>query len=406
MKYQKPKGTLDYDNNSALHLKSVISIIEKHFQNNGAEYLETPVFENKEVLMDKYGDEEKLIYEIEDNGGHKLALRYDLTIPFIRWILENKIKKVRRYSIGKVYRRDNPSILQGRFREFYQADFDILGENSVDYSAEILILNMIKNILFDLQIVDFEIQVNFTENLYKILIDELKIEKENFKNICSTIDKLDKTDFEQLIDEFKMKSLNMEQINQLKVRLFEPYRNDKLDELLEIYDIKKYIKYNQSLARGLDYYNGIIFEVKLKNNQSTIIAGGRYDNLNSINNKLIGVSVGITRLMQFTNFIKEEKWLDEYYLTCIGNIDNKMKHKLIKYISDGVAKNKKITFSLDNDHKIQKVISNIIKQSIKWLIIIGEEELKTNTFIIKDLENKTQERVEFSENILNNYRYK
>jgi len=406
MKYQKPKGTLDYDNNSALHLKSVISIIEKHFQNNGAEYLETPVFENKEVLMDKYGDEEKLIYEIEDNGGHKLALRYDLTIPFIRWILENKIKKVRRYSIGKVYRRDNPSILQGRFREFYQADFDILGENSVDYSAEILILNMIKNILFDLQIVDFEIHVNFTENLYKILIDELKIEKENFKNICSTIDKLDKTDFEQLIDEFKMKSLNMEQINQLKVRLFEPYRNDKLDELLEIYDIKKYIKYNQSLARGLDYYNGIIFEVKLKNNQSTIIAGGRYDNLNSINNKLIGVSVGITRLMQFTNFIKEEKWLDEYYLTCIGNVDNKMKHKLIKYISDGVAKNKKITFSLDNDHKIQKVISNIIKQSIKWLIIIGEEELKTNTFIIKDLENKTQEIVEFSENILNNYRYK
>jgi len=406
MKYQKPKGTLDYDNNSALHLKSVISIIEKHFQNNGAEYLETPVFENKEVLMDKYGDEEKLIYEIEDNGGHKLALRYDLTIPFIRWILENKIKKVRRYSIGKVYRRDNPSILQGRFREFYQADFDILGENSVDYSAEILILNMIKNILFDLQIVDFEIQVNFTENLYKILIDDLKIEKENFKNICSTIDKLDKTDFDQLIDEFKMKSLNVEQINQLKVRLFEPYRNDKLDELLEIYDIKKYIKYNQSLARGLDYYNGIIFEVKLKNNQSTIIAGGRYDNLNSINNKLIGVSVGITRLMQFTNFIKEEKWLDEYYLTCIGNVDNKMKHKLIKYISDGVAKNKKFTFSLENDHKIQKVISNIIKQSIKWLIIIGEEELKTNTFIVKDLENKTQEIVEFSENILNNYRYK
>jgi len=391
MNYQKPKGTLDYDKNSALHLKSIISIIEKHFLNNGAQYLETPVFENKEVLMGKYGDEEKLIYEIEDNGGHKLALRYDLTIPFIRWIIENKIEKVRRYSIGKVYRRDNPNLLQGRFREFYQADFDILGENSVDYSAEVLILHMIKNILFDLQIFDFEIQVNFTENLYKILIDELKIEKENFKNICSTIDKLDKTEFEQLIDELKKKSLNMEQINQLKVKLFEPYKNEKLDELLEIYDIKKYIKYNQSLARGLDYYNGIIFEVKLKNNQSTIIAGGRYDNLKPINNKLIGFSIGITRLIQFTKFIKEEKWLDEYYLTCIGKIDNKIKHKLIKYISDGIAKNKKITFSLDDDQKIQKVIPNIIKQYIKWLIIIGEEEIKNNKFIIKDLENKTQE---------------
>jgi histidyl-tRNA synthetase len=396
MDSQKAKGTLDYDKNSALQLKSIISIIEKHFLNNGAHYLETPVFENKEVLMGKYGDEEKLIYEIEDNGGHKLALRYDLTVPFIRWIIENKIEKVRRYSIGKVYRRDNPNILQGRFREFYQADFDILGENSVDYSAEVLILNMIKNILFDLQIFDFEIQVNFTENLYKILIDELKIEKENFKSICSTIDKLDKTEFEKLIDELKVKSLNLEQINELKVKLFEPYKNEKLDELLEVYDIKKYIKYNQSLARGLDYYNEIIFEVKLKNNQSTIIAGGRYDDFKPINNKLIGFSIGITRLMQFTKFIKEEKWLDEYYLTCIGKIDNKIKHKLIKYISDGVAKNKKFTFSLDDDQKIQKVIPNIIKQYIKWLIIIGEEEIKDNKFIIKDLENKTQEIVEFS----------
>ena len=156
MEYQKQKGTLDYDKETAIQLKKIINVVESHFINNGGQYLETPVFEHKDVLMKKYNNEEKLIYEIDDNGGQKLALRYDLTVPFIRWIIENKIDKIRRYSIGKVYRRDNPNISQGRFREFYQADFDIQ-EKSVDYNAEILILNMIKNILFDLQINDFRL---------------------------------------------------------------------------------------------------------------------------------------------------------------------------------------------------------------------------------------------------------
>ena len=81
MNYQKPKGTLDYDKETAIQLKNIINTIEKHFINNGAQYLDTPVFEQKNILMNKYNDEEKLIYEIDDNGGQKLALRYDLTIP-------------------------------------------------------------------------------------------------------------------------------------------------------------------------------------------------------------------------------------------------------------------------------------------------------------------------------------
>jgi histidyl-tRNA synthetase len=393
MEYQKPKGTLDYDKETAIQLKKIINIVESHFINNGGQYLETPVFEHKDVLMKKYNDEEKLIYEIDDTGGQKLALRYDLTVPFIRWIIENKIDKIRRYSIGKVYRRDNPNISQGRFREFYQGDFDILGEKSSDYNAEILLLNMIKNILFDLQINDFEIQINFTENLYKILIDDLQVDKDKFRSICSTIDKLDKTSFESLVDEFKAKSLNDDQINQLKIKLFEPYKNEKLDELLMIYDLQKYIKYNQALARGLDYYNGIIFEVKLKNNSSTIIAGGRYNGL--INNELIGFSIGITRLMQFIKLTGEIKWKDEYYLACIGTIDNKHKHKLINHIQS-IINNKKFTYSLEDDKKLNKIITEKVKQYIKYIIIIGENEIKNNIFIIKDLETSTQKEYKFN----------
>jgi histidyl-tRNA synthetase len=390
MEYNKPKGTIDYFGESSDKLKFISKIIENNFVKNGGEYIETPVFENKEVIMSKYGDEaeNKLIYEIEDNGGHKLVLRYDLTVPFTRWIKENGIDKIRRYSIGKVYRRDNPNISQGRFREFYQADFDILGETSNNFSAELLILNMIKQILFDLNLTDFTILVNFTDNLKKILIDDLKVPFNNFKSICSTIDKLDKTEYKNIIPELQQKGLSEEQIIMLECKLKEPFKNDLLDELLDIYNLKKFVKYKTSLARGLDYYDGIIFEVKLKNNNSTIIAGGRYDGL--LNKPLIGFSIGITRLMQFYKLKNEENnWKDEYYLTCIGNIDSSTKNRVIKYCQDNITENYKFTWSLENDKKLGKVLSEKAKNWVRYVIIVAEDEIKNNQCLLKNLETGT-----------------
>lgn len=97
-------------------LQRIVSVFEKH----GAEAIDTPVFERKELLTGKYGDDSKLIYELEDQGGEMLALRYDLTVPFARYLAMNKIETIKRYQIGKVYRRDTPSIVRGRFREFLQ----------------------------------------------------------------------------------------------------------------------------------------------------------------------------------------------------------------------------------------------------------------------------------------------
>ena len=390
MNISKPKGTLDYYGKEADKLKFLLNTIENNFIKNGGQFIETPVFENKELIMSKYGEEaeNKLIYEIEDNGGQKLVLRYDLTVPFTRWIKENSIEKIRRYSIGKVYRRDNPNTSQGRFREFYQADFDILGETSINYSAEILILNMIKQILLDLNLSDFKIIVNFTDNLKNILIDSLCVPQEQFKTICSTIDKLDKVQFNQIIPELKQKGLNEEQIIMLEQKLKEPYTNNELDNLLTIYNLKQFVQYDLSLARGLDYYNGIIFEVKLNNNNSTIIAGGRYDTL--LNKPLIGFSVGVTRLMQFYEFNTENVWKEEYYLTCLGDINSNIKNHIIKYCQDNITKNNKFTWSLENDKKLVKVLADKAKNMIKYVIIIAESELKQNAFIIKNLQENTQ----------------
>lgn len=121
------KGTRDMNPKQMKIREMVFKIIRDVFKKHGAEEIDTPVFELKETLMGKYGEESKLIYDLEDQGGELLSLRYDLTVPFARYVALNRIDQIKRYHIAKVYRRDNPQMSKGRYREFYQCDFDIAG---------------------------------------------------------------------------------------------------------------------------------------------------------------------------------------------------------------------------------------------------------------------------------------
>lgn len=115
-----PKGTRDFGPQQMALRQSVLEKIVAVFQKHGAETIDTPVFELKDVLTGKYGEDSKLIYDLKDQGGEILALRYDLTVPLARYLAMNKVSSIKRYHIAKVYRRDNPSIARGRYREFYQ----------------------------------------------------------------------------------------------------------------------------------------------------------------------------------------------------------------------------------------------------------------------------------------------
>jgi histidyl-tRNA synthetase len=124
-----PKGTTDYGPFEMAIREKVFNIITEVYKRHGAVTIDTPVFELKEVLSGKYGEDSKLIYDLKDQGGELCSLRYDLTVPFARFIAMNKdYKQIKRYHIAKVYRRDNPAMTKGRFREFYQCDYDIAGE--------------------------------------------------------------------------------------------------------------------------------------------------------------------------------------------------------------------------------------------------------------------------------------
>ena len=402
--YKKPKGTLDYYGNDAIKLLKTKNIIEKVFQDNGGEFLETPVFEIRDIVMGKYGEEAefKLVYniqkpEISSEESEQLVLRYDQTLPFIRFVKENGIKKMRRYSIGKVYRRDTPNQSLGRFREFYQCDFDILGEENGSMTNEIQIFSMITDILKELNIANYKILYNDTENLRTMLVEKLCIDETKFKNVCQTIDKLDKYDFEDLVGEFRKKGLDNFQLTNLKRFLDDNYilnqnTQQKIDIITMISKILgiNNLEFSNKLARGLDYYNGIIFEVKIPD-FPTVIAGGRYDNL--IDNTLIGFSVGLTRLLSIINDDKKEpEWKETYTITTIGNVSIEKKVEVIGFLKK--LGKKAINYSLGKDKKLGKQITECLKNYDRFIVIIGEDEIKTNRFIIRDLMNNSQEITE------------
>uniref|UniRef100_A0A4W4FUY9 histidine--tRNA ligase n=1 Tax=Electrophorus electricus TaxID=8005 RepID=A0A4W4FUY9_ELEEL len=193
------KGTRDYNPKQMAIREKVFNTIIGCFKRHGAETIDTPVFELKETLTGKYGEDSKLIYDLKDQGGELLSLRYDLTVPFARYLAMNKITNIKRYHIAKVYRRDNPAMTRGRYREFYQCDFDIAGQyDPMIPDAECL--KIVYEILSELDLGDFRIKVN-DRRILDGMFAMCGVPDEKFRTICSTVDKLDKASWEDVKNE-------------------------------------------------------------------------------------------------------------------------------------------------------------------------------------------------------------
>ncbi|CAL8089216.1 unnamed protein product [Calicophoron daubneyi] len=282
-----PKGTRDRDPFQMKVLEDVFGTIVQCFKRHDAVTIDTPVFELKEVLTGKYGEESKLIYDLQDQGGELLSLRYDLTVPFARYVAMHKIKAIKRYQIGKVYRRDQPAMTRGRYREFYQCDFDIAG----DYGpmlADVECLRIIYEVLSELALGEFVIKVN-----HRLLLDGLfsacGVPADRFAATCSAVDKLDKTPWLDVRRELcEEKGLSAETVDKIgsyvqltgKTELIDRLKQDTkimeqektrtalsdIELLLsycEALGILDRIQFDLSLARGLDYYTGVIYEAVL-----------------------------------------------------------------------------------------------------------------------------------------------
>ncbi|KAI0652587.1 histidyl-tRNA synthetase [Trametes meyenii] len=281
-----PKGTRDYGPSEMFCREHVERIVKDCFTTYGGSQLDTPVFERKEILTGKYGEDAKLIFDLMDQGGEQLALRYDHTVPLARYLAMSGAitAQAKLWQVGKVYRRDNPVMSKGRMREFSQADFDIAGTwDTMIPDAEVI--SLVCTILSRLDVGGFTIKMNHRKILDGIF-EVCGVPADKIRTISSAVDKLDKLPWADVkkemteekgldpasadkIGEYVKHKGGLELLDTLKADaalLANANAKAGIDEMailfmyLKSYNVLDKISFDLSLARGLDYYTGIIYE--------------------------------------------------------------------------------------------------------------------------------------------------
>lgn len=433
-----PRGTRDFGPGEMKKREYLFKIFKDTFSLYGFNALETPSMENVNVLNGKYGEEgDKLIFRILDSGDFiknvenidskdsnnlkkeisKKGLRYDLTVPFARYVSMNRDKitlPFKRYQIQNVWRADRPQ--KGRFREFYQCDVDYIGTKSILCEAEII--DLVYSIFEKINIKDFSIKLNNRKVLFGIA-EILSLEKE-FNKICTIIDKLDKIGNEKFSAELKNINLSNDQIEKIKsVLFFSGSNKEKINFLKDflsessiglegIYEIENLIQLSKdfvfdiSLARGLSYYTSSIFEVVLDDkNIGSLCGGGRYDDLTEIfgykDISGIGISFGIERIyeiMKERNLFPDSINKKDTVLVC--SMSEKYLEDSLRISS--ILRNNNISTDLYPDNpKLKKQLQYANNNDIPYVIIIGEDEVTSKLYTLKDMETGSQEKLGIDE---------
>jgi len=418
------KGTRDYQPIQMAVREKVFHKITDIFKRHGAETIDTPVFELKEVLTGKYGEDSKLIYDLADQGGEILALRYDLTVPFARYCAMNKISNIKRYHLAKVYRRDNPSIAKGRLREFYQCDFDIAGDyDPMLPDAECV--KIVQEILTSVDVGKFVIKVNHRAILDGIF-EVCGVAPDMFRSICSAVDKLDKSPWEEVkkemvedkgleeaaanrIGEFVQMSGGLELTENLLSGALGQNKNaakglEDMKLLLKycsLYDISEVI-FDLSLARGLDYYTGVIYEGVLTGGSGvgSVAGGGRYDGLVGMFDPkgrsvpCVGVSIGIERLFSImeSNIGGERVRTVDTQVFVISAQKNLVEERM-KLTSELWEANIRTEHSYKRNPKMLTQLQFCEETGIPLAVVIGESELAAGVVKLRDITSRAEVEV-------------
>lgn len=434
-----PKGTRDYNPQQMSIRQGVFDTIIKCFQRHGAETIDTPVFELKETLTGKYGEDSKLIYDLADQGGELLSLRYDLTVPFARYLAMNKITNIKRYHIAKVYRRDNPAMTRGRFREFYQCDFDIAGQFDL-MIPDAECMKIMAEILTKLDVGEFLIKFNHRK-LLDGMFAACGVPEDKFRTICSSVDKLDKTFWDdvraEMVDEKKLDPEVADRIGhyvcfQGGLESIEALLQDEclkkqklavqgLEELklllqyCQLYGISDKVSFDLSLARGLDYYTGIIYEAILKLEKhnpaakgdesigvGSVAGGGRYDDLVGMFDPkgkrvpCVGVSIGVERLFSIMEGkVQAEKRkirttdTEVYVISAQKNLVEERMKICQELWSDDI----KTEMSYKKNPKPLDQFQYCESNAIPLAVIIGQSELENNVVKLRNVATREEKEL-------------
>ena len=434
-----PKGTRDFNSEDLYKRNYIINIIKDNFSKFGFNPIETPSFERSETLLGKYGQEgERLIFKILKSGNFlknvdgkdfefsnlapkivDKALRYDLTVPFARYVVQNQNNiniPFKRYQIQNVWRADRPQ--KGRYREFLQCDADVIGSKSM--MQEIDFISLFDSVFNDLNLEGCLIKINSRKLLYAICEINDCIDK--FGIITNQLDKLGKTDVnvvknnltengfdKKIIDSlFEAIDLSKNFYDNLKeIKLYFKSSNIGLEAISDIEYIFNYFSKNKliksnlvfdiSLARGIDYYTGVIFEVlpPKKINLGSIAGGGRYDNLTEIfglkNMSGIGISFGLDRLFLVIDELKLFPTISYNSVkVLLLNFGASFSYDLIE-IANFLRLNKVNAEFYPDSISLKKQLNYANKNGIPFVLFYGDEEKEKNCYKLKDMKTGNQE---------------
>lgn len=443
-----PKGTRDFGPAVMAKRQFILDNIRHVFRKFGFQPLETPALENLSTLSGKYGDEgDQLFFKILNSGDYlkdandeslekrdskkltadisEKGLRYDLTVPFARYVVMNRSELTfpfKRYQIQPVWRADRPA--KGRYREFYQCDADVVGTTSLICEVEIIL--MIREVFQKLGITGYSIKLNHRAILSGIA--EVIGAKDNETALFVAIDKLDKIGPEKVKEELVSKGIPEQHLNSLFDMLslkgsttnklafltsrFDDSKSGKrgLRDLQEVLNLLEYygqnsdhVEFDVSLARGLSYYTGCIFEVKIADTGiGSVSGGGRYDNLTASfgdkeNLSGVGFSFGVDRLydcMEVLNLFPKEAQQTSKVLIC--HFDDASQIYGIKILSQ--LRQADIASEIYPDMvKIKKQLDYANKKLIAFTIVIGSDEVESGLLAFKNLQTGIQEKLPVDE---------
>lgn len=440
MKPSIPKGTRDFSSGEIAKRRYIFDTIREVFEVYGFEPIETPSFENSTTLMGKYGDEgDRLIFKILNSGDYlqkvsdellekrdvnqitskisEKALRYDLTVPFARYVVQHQNELVfpfKRYQIQPVWRADRPQ--KGRFREFYQCDADVVGSDSLWQEVEFI--SLYDAVFSKLGLEGVKIKVNNRKVLSGIA--ELIGASDRLIDFTVALDKLDKIGREGVLNEMRAKGIeasslkkleplfsldgdNTKKLSALKAMLEGSQQGSKgVEELqfvvknIEALGLKSAVlELDLTLARGLNYYTGAIFEVQTdKVQMGSIGGGGRYDDLTGIfglqGTSGIGISFGLDRiylvLEELGLFQKDVVKGPQALFVNFGELEAGYALQAIKYLrGEGLR-----VELYPSDAKMKKQMNYADKREIPFVVLAGEEEMKGGKFTLKNMETGEQ----------------
>lgn len=441
-----PQGTRDFSAETVRKRNHIFGIIRSAFELYGFEPLETPAMENLETLMGKYGEEgDRLIFKILNNGLNdpkntdkardgfekmlsgrsstaltERALKYDLTIPFARYVAMNHGQLTfpfKRYQIQPVWRADRPQ--KGRYREFTQCDADVVGSNSL--MNEVDLANIYHDVFTKLGLNDYSLKINNRKIL--LALAEHCADASMLTNITISIDKLDKIGIEKVKAELTERGLNATQIDYieqyLNIRGSNEEKLKKLSSLLSkqesakegVSELEHIIRHTENinleidftLARGLNYYTGTIFEAKAPASvqMGSIGGGGRYDNLTGVfgvpNIPGVGISFGVDRIF---DVMEELNLFPEGLQTSIkalffnmGETESYFAYQLMQQIrAAGIGSE-----LYHEASKLDKQFKYADKKNINYAVIIGSKEIAEKNAVVKNLKTGKQENVTFDQ---------